>query len=315
MDGLGVIVHQLLLAFVARDIERSFRHNIFILGKNVDDFDVLVHCPSVVVQACERRNQSAAKRGDACFAIIGGERRVAKQRDFLEIELLQPLLIAGLGVSVGYRSEVLAVVGRILQKLGEYFPRLWEETRLCRFTRRLKGELLPKFGISVLRGLLEHGNRLRIEFHAPVEVRCGTHHAKYFRIIVIERLDVSLRRRKILVTFVKTSKRVTQLQPRDWVRSQGRLLLQRVLPHRFHRFLLRQIFDLGGLLDCRCASDHRIQEIRELRLAVLRFEDAHAQENSRHGRACRGCRLLCFAIDDVAELRPRGERQETRLRR
>src|SRR5258708_12311976 len=79
--------------------------------------------------------------------------------------------------------------------------------------------------------------------------------------------------------------------------------------------MLREIFDLGGLLDGRGAADHGIQEVHHLRLAVLYFEDAHAQENSRHGSAGSGGRLLRFAIDKVAELRPPGERQEAKLRR
>src|SRR6267143_6940289 len=195
-------------------------------------------------------------------------------------------------MSVGYGSEVLAVVGRIFYELGEYLPRLREEVRLTRFARSLKSELLAKPGVGVRRGLLEHGNGLRIELHAPIEVRRGTHYAEYFGILTVKRLHISLRGGEILTRFVQMGECVAQLQPRDWIRSQGRLLFQGMLPHGFQGFLLGEILDFCGLLDGRDAADHGVQEGHQLRFAVLYFEDTHAQENSRHGSASSGHRLL-----------------------
>ena len=88
--------------------------------------------------------------------------------------------------------------------MSEDFPRLREEVRLGRFARSLKSELLAKLVVGVLGSLLEHGNRLRIQLHAPVEVRRGTHHAEYLRIIVVERLHISLRGGEILAALVQT---------------------------------------------------------------------------------------------------------------
>ncbi len=88
-----------------------------------------------------------------------------------------------------------------------------------------------------------------------------------------------------------------------------------MLPHRFHGFLLRKIFDLGSLFDCRGAAEDGVQKAHQLRFAVLRFEDAYPQENSRHGSAGSGGGLLRFAIDKFAELWTPGKRQKARLRR
>ncbi len=174
--------------------------------------------------------------------------------------------------------------------------------------------MLAKVGVGVLRSLLKNGNGLRIQLHAPVEVRRGTYHAEYLRIVVIERLHISLRGCEIFAALVQTGECVAQLQSRDGVRSQGRLPFQGVLPHGFQGFLLREIFDFGGLLDGVGGANHGIQIAHQLRLAVLHFEDAHAQENGSHGSPGGGRRFLRFAVDKVAELRPRGQGQEPRLR-
>ncbi len=114
LNCLGVVVHQLRLALVAGGKEGGFNDYVFVLRENVDDLHILVHRPGIVGEPSERRNQAAAKRGDTRFAFVRGKGCIAKQRDRVEIELLQPLLIARLSVGVSQSSEVLAVVGRIL---------------------------------------------------------------------------------------------------------------------------------------------------------------------------------------------------------
>src|SRR5260370_40340366 len=88
-----------------------------------------------------------------------------------------------------------------------------------------------------------------------------------------------------------------------------------MLPHRFHGFLLRKIFDLGSLFDCRGAAEDGVQEAHQLRFAVLRFEDAYPQKNSRHGSTRSDGGLLRFANDKIAKLWTPGKREKGRLSR
>ncbi len=92
--------------------------------------------------------------------------------------------------------------------------------RIGGFARRFESELLAKLGISVPGGLLQHGDGLRIELHAPVKIDCGANHTEDFGVLAVESFDISLRRSQIFAAFIQIDEGVAQLQARDRIGGQ-----------------------------------------------------------------------------------------------
>src|SRR5262249_20973321 len=129
---------------------------------------------------CECRNQSAAHRRDSRLAILRRERRIAKEGDLAQIELLQSRLVSSLSVGIGQGREVLAVIWRIFEELREQLARLLELSGLSRFSCRFKRELRAQCGISLLGSFEQYHDGLWILLPAPVEIHRRAHYAEDF---------------------------------------------------------------------------------------------------------------------------------------
>ena len=193
----------MLLPLVAQRIQSGFGDQRVIFRKVVDQFDVLIHRARIVVHARERGDQAAAQGSNLRFARIGRKRRIAESGDLVEIELLQPLVVARLRVRVGHSGEIFAVVGSVFQQSGKQVARLLKLFCVGRFARGFIGELRAQRGIGIFRGLQQHGNRLRLHLHAPVEIDGGAHHAENLRILAVERFDILLGSGEILAALVE----------------------------------------------------------------------------------------------------------------
>jgi len=310
---LGVEVDKLLLALIAQRVERGLGDQRVVFGEIVDEFDVLIDRAGVVVHARKRGDEAAAQGGDLRLARVGGKRRVAEERDLIEIELFEALVVASLRVGVGHGGEVLAAIRRVLQQSGEQIARLLELFRVGLLARGFIGELRAERRIGVLCGLQQHGNGLRLHLHAPVEIDGGAHDAENLGIIVVERFDVFLGRDEILAALVEANQLIAKLQARDRVGGQRGLLFERVLADMFERFLLRQRFDVLSLLDGGGGIGDGVEERRYLLLAILRLKNFHAQIDCGHGWIRERSQLGGTLVDQVAELRPARQFEQTKF--
>ena len=314
-NGLGVEVDQLLLALVTQRVERGLGDQRVVFRKVIDEFDVLIDRTRIVIQSRQRGDEATAQSDDLRLTRVGGKRRIAKEHDLVEIELLQTLVVARLRVGVGQGGEVRAIVGRIFQQSGQQVARRLELFRVGFLARGFIAELRAEGGIGILRGLQQHRDGLRLHLHAPVEIDCRAHDSESLRIVVVERLDILLGRGEILAALVKADQLIAKLQAGDRIGGQRGLLFERVLANGLERLLLRQDFDIFSLLDRSSAIGDRVEERGHLLFAILRLKNLHLQIYRGHGRIRERPQLRRALVNQVAEFRPARQFEQTKFRR
>ena len=131
-----------MLALVAKCVQRGLGDERVVFRKIIDELDVLVDRAGVVLHTSKRGDQATAQNGDLGFARIRRKWCIVEERDFVEIEFPQALIVARLRVSIRHGRKVFGVVRRIFQKLGEQIARLLILFRTSRFAGCLICELL-----------------------------------------------------------------------------------------------------------------------------------------------------------------------------
>jgi len=192
-----------LLPLVTQRIQSRLRDQSVILGKVVDELNILINRACIVIHASECGNQAASQSGNLRLSGIGRKRSATEERDLFQIELFEAVVVTRFCIGVRHRGEIFAVIRRILQQAGEQLSGLLELFRTGRLTRSFVAELRAQPRVRILCGLQKHRNRLGLHLHAPVEVNRRTNNTENPGILAIERLDIFLRGCEIFAALVE----------------------------------------------------------------------------------------------------------------
>src|SRR5260370_26761142 len=104
---------------ISMRIQSRFGDECIVFGKVTDELNVLVYRAGIVFHPREGRNQAAPQTGDLRLASVRRESRVVEESNLIRVKLLQPAIIACLGVSVSHGCKKFAVVRIVLKKLRQ----------------------------------------------------------------------------------------------------------------------------------------------------------------------------------------------------
>src|ERR1035441_9707662 len=107
----------MLLALVAEREQRGLADERVVFRKIVDQLDVLVDRARVVLHAGESGDQPTTQGSNLGFAHIRRKGRIAEERNFVEVELLETMVVARLSVGIGHGSEGFSIIRRIRSDL------------------------------------------------------------------------------------------------------------------------------------------------------------------------------------------------------
>ena len=297
-SGLFVVVDQLRGPSVLPRVASRLPQQPFVIRITVDDLDVLVDGAGMIVQARERRDQSATQPGHAARALVGRQRRRPHRLDRRSIEVAQLRIVLRDGKAVGHGREILGIEWIVGKQPAQQVASAPVVVHPDGFAGGLEGQLPLQRRIRIGGGARQHVHGFAAQVVPPVIVDSLAHDAKNSTVVGVHRLERPPGDIELAARLMEAHQRTAQLQLLDRVGHRVDLARQRSRADRIKPEAGGVGVDGGHQLERRRAIEQLDQKLFEIGAAVLRLEHGNPQRHGPGRRLVPLDRRRCGPIHD-----------------